>query len=129
MSGNANLGTEAVRAMVEDHWRSFLAVTRQHPEMAQASILQFDDRMQATASSMPPEQAQAFLQAVDDEGSILADEYDRDPDALRCRLGLSLNTVLPHAAYHRSSLSDMAVGIPARATIGRSLVLLFRRFS
>ena len=73
MEEQSRVDRTTVRAMVEDHWRSFLAVARQNPLIALKSINGFRDRLLATASLMPPEQAQEFLQAVDEEDQIIAE--------------------------------------------------------
>jgi hypothetical protein len=79
--------------MVEDFWRSFLAVARQNPQVGAESILRFNERMQSTAALMEKEQADIFLRTVEEERELLFNEYERNPDALKRRLGLETNVI------------------------------------
>jgi hypothetical protein len=78
--------------MVEDFWRSFLSVA-QAPKISAEIILRFNERMQATAAAMEPEKAATFLQIVEEEREILFNEYEKNPDALKTRLGLQPATI------------------------------------
>src|SRR5882724_8037817 len=78
----------AVRSMVEDFWRSFISVAATNPQIGAQSIQNFDDRIQATASLMVPDKARMFLRAIEEERDVLFNEYRRNPDALKRRLGL-----------------------------------------
>jgi len=79
--------------MVEDHWRSLLAVAKQNPQVAKESILRFQERIQTTASLMQTEHANTFLQVVEEEREVLFTEYERNPDDLKRRLGLRSNII------------------------------------
>lgn len=116
----------AIRAMVEDYWRSFISVAHQEPEIGRETIMRFQERIQATASSMPPDQAQEFLQTVEEERDMLANEYDRNPDALKCRLGLPTDASHQIHVVHRQSLADVAVKTVVRATVWEVIIALFR---
>jgi hypothetical protein len=79
----------AIRSMVEEFWRAFISVAATNPQIGAQTIENFDERIQATASLMVPVNAQIFLQAVEDERDLLFEEYKRNPDALKRRLGLA----------------------------------------
>ena len=120
----------AIRSMVEDHWRSFISVAVSNPQIGFQSLENFDERIQATAALMPPERAAMYLQAVEEEREILFNEYNRNPDALKRRLGLG-PVRQPNRVVHqhqRQSIGEMAVRTAVRATIWESVISLFRAF-
>jgi hypothetical protein len=120
----------AIRSMLEDHWRSFISVAVSNPQIGFQSLQNFDERIQATASLMPPERAAMYLQAVEEEREILFNEYNRNPDALKRRLGLG-PVRQPNRVVHqhqRQSIGEMAVRTAVRATIWESVISLFRAF-
>lgn len=120
----------AIRSMVEDHWRSFISVAVRNPKIGLQSLENFDERIQATAALMPRERAAMYLQAVEEEREILFNEYNRDPDALKRRLGLGPvkqpNRVVHQ--HHRQSIGELAVRTAVRATIWETVISLFRVF-
>jgi hypothetical protein len=79
------------------------------------------------ASSMDPETAKMFLQAVEKERELLFTEYNRNPDA---RLGLaplySRNAVIRRP--QRQSIGELAVRTAVRATIWETVISLFLAF-
>ena len=99
----------AIRAMVEDFWRSFLAVASQNPQIGVESVSRFDERMQSTASLMEKEQAENFLRIVEEERELLFNEYQRNPDALKRRLGLETNVVQSHRQIDPKSLDAESI--------------------
>ena len=115
--------------MVEDFWRSFLAVGRNNPTIGQETIFRFEERIKSEAALMPNNQAQVFLKAVDEEREILFNEYNLDPGALKHRLGLAPDAaptvVLPQ---QRQGFGEMAARTAVRATIWESVFSLFRLF-
>jgi hypothetical protein len=119
-----------IRSMVEDHWRSFISVAVRNPQIGFQSLENFDEQIQATAALMPPERAAMYLQAVEEERQILFNEYNRDPDALKRRLGLGPvkqpNRVVHQ--HHRQSIGELAVRTAVRATIWETVISLFRAF-
>jgi hypothetical protein len=120
----------AIRSMVEDHWRSFISVAVSNPQIGFQTLQNFDERIQATAALMPPERAAMYLQAVEEEREILFNEYNRNPDALKRRLGLG-PVRQPNRVVHqhqRQSIGEMAVRTAVRATIWESVISLFRGF-
>lgn len=136
-----------IRELVEDFWRSLILQGRQwgqaHPRMSRAEAesrfgeqsikmsRQFSDRMEKISYLMSPQQAELFLQIVDDEDRICFDEHQKDPEAFYRRLGLELTTQ-PRAArpapYRRQGIGEMAVRTAIRATIWESIYSLFRFF-
>ena len=120
----------AIRSMVEDHWRSFISVAVSNPQIGFQSLQDFDERMQATAALMPPERAAMYLQSVEEEREILFNEYNRNPDALKRRLGLG-PVRQPNRVVHqhqRQSIGELAVRTAVRATIWETVISLFRAF-
>ena len=81
--------------MVEEHWRAFIEVA-QTPEIGARLIARFDERIKMTAAGMEPKRAATYLQNVDEEREILFNEYERNPDALKTRLGLQ-PAIIPRA--------------------------------
>jgi hypothetical protein len=92
MDSGASTDRAVIRAMVEEFWRSFL-ITAQTPGISTELIVQFNQRMQARAAAMDPENAALFLQIVDEEREILFNEYEKNPDALKTRLGVQPPTI------------------------------------
>jgi hypothetical protein len=131
-----------VRRMVEDFWRSLmlygrhLGETRPNISRDEAARLtlefsrSFDERNQATAALMQPDQAEAFLKMIEEEDSICFDEHQRDPDAFYRRLSLNLtsNPQPPaRVVYRRQGLGELAVRTAVRATVWEMIFSLFRR--
>ncbi|HUC72660.1 MAG TPA: hypothetical protein VMS01_15835 [Stellaceae bacterium] len=128
MIQNVNIDRAAIRSMVEEHWRSFLAVARDNPQIGKDSILRFQERIRSTASLMQPDQARVFIQAVEEEGEILFTEYGRNPDDLKQRLGLSPRFTNPVVTHQQQGLGEMVVRTAIRATVWESVFGLFRLF-
>jgi hypothetical protein len=101
----------SIRSMVEDHWWSFISVALTNPQICFQSVQNFDQQVRATASLMPPLKAKTYLQAVEEEREILFNEYNRNPEALKRRLGLAAalrpNPVI--RVRQRQSIGEMAV--------------------
>lgn len=88
MAPELNVDREAIRSIVEDFWRSFLATAQSHPETAEETIAKFDAQISSLASMMPLEQSETFRKVVEEEREALFQEYNKNPDALKTRLGL-----------------------------------------
>jgi hypothetical protein len=125
---NATVDRVAIRSMVEDFWRSFISLAVDHPEMGMKSIQRFDEQIQATAMLMESSNAQKYLQAVEEERDVLFQEYNRNPESLKRRLGLSHPTPVAPVHYHRQGMGEMVVRTAVRATIWESVFSLFRLF-
>jgi hypothetical protein len=79
---------------------------------------------------MVPANAEIFLQAVEGERDLLFQEYKRNPDALKRRLGLAAASQ-PSLMSHRNqrqSIGEMAVRTAVRATIWETVISLFGAF-
>jgi hypothetical protein len=74
---------------------------------------------------MPSEQAKTFTQTVEEQRQILFDEYGRNPEALKHRLGLAGP---PAVTYQQQGLGEMVVRTAIRATVWESVFSLFRLF-
>src|SRR5689334_5385829 len=116
--------------MVEDFWRSFISTAVANPQIGAQIIQNFDKRIQATASLMLHDKARMFLQSVEEERDLLFNEYNRNPDALKRRLGLG-PVRQPHLVVHqhqRQSIGELAVRTAVRATIWETVISIFRAF-
>ena len=89
MNETVSIDRALIRSTVEDHWRSFLSVAVDNPQIGMQSIERFDEQIQATALLMDASKSTMYLQIVRQEQDKLFKEYEKDPDALRRRLGLS----------------------------------------
>jgi hypothetical protein len=120
----------AIRSMVEDFWRSFISVAVDNPQIGLQSIQHFDKRIQSIAAVMEPERSTLYLQTVEEERDKLFQEYNRNPDGLKCRLGLSAPRPVPAPVVHhqRQSMGEMAVRTAVRATVWESVISVFRLF-
>jgi hypothetical protein len=128
VSEAVSIDRHAIRAMVEDFWRSFLAVGRTNPAIGQQTVMRYEERITSTAALMPDDQARVFLKAVDEERETLFNEYNRDPDALKHRLGLPLDPAPVVFYQQRQGFGEMAVRTAVRATIWETIFSLFRFF-
>lgn len=131
-----------VRRLVEDFWRSLVLYGRhlgetqpnlsrdEYMRLSQAFSRRSHERNQATAATMPPEQAQIFLQMIDEEDDICFQEHQHNRDAFYHRLGLNLTSdpkPTQTFVYRRQSLGEMAVRTAVRATIWELIWSVFRR--
>ena len=118
----------SARLAVEDHWRHFLTLVHIDRQAALKSVYGFDSLIREMTVQMPEPDATIFKQIVEAERTKLADEYDRNPDALKARLGLT--TSMPHymPSFHRQSMDEMIVRTVVRATIWESVWAIFRLF-
>src|SRR5215831_15210442 len=100
-----------VRRLVEDFWRSLvlhgrhLGETQPNITHEEAQNLMRDfsrrwtERNEATAATMPPEQAQIFLQMIDEEDGICFEEHQRNRDAFYRRFGTQSDERPPAGAF------------------------------
>ena len=125
MAESVSVDRAVVRAMAEDHWRSFLAVAATSAEIGAASIRRFEERIHATAALMAPGDAATFLKAMQEERNMLVDEYERDPETLKRRLGFA-----PGVQAHtgQQGIGGMVVRTAVRATVWDAVRALFSAF-
>jgi hypothetical protein len=121
-----NVDRAKIRAMIEDHWRSYLGITCQYLQLAHEMSGRFAESLDATTSLMPPEQAQELNEIFKEELNIFMDEYRRNPAAVEQRLSLRENSASP--PYHQPSLADPEVKEAVRATVLESVASLLRLF-
>jgi hypothetical protein len=137
-----NVDRAMVRRLVEDFWRSLmlfghnLGATQPNisGEEIKAKAIEFsgsfERQIQATAALMPSEQAQKFLQMVEEEDTICFNERQRDYEAFCRRLGINLTSrpsMAPQAAHRRQGLGELAVRTAVRASVWELAWSLFRR--
>jgi hypothetical protein len=89
--------------------------------------LRWADRIEATASLMPPEQAKIFKEIAEEETVLLMRELKRNPKALPKRLGVEIGKRSPPVVYQRQSIGEMAIRTAVRATVWELIFSLFRR--
>jgi hypothetical protein len=145
LSDYSRFDRSSVRRLVEDFWRELIlfgfhiGATNRYltpEELAPMSAdlsRRFRERNEATATLMPADQAEAFLQMIDEEDTICFEEHQNNRDAFHRRLGLNFREdqrwVLPQTArYRRQSFGEMAARTAVRATIWESIYSLFRLF-
>jgi hypothetical protein len=90
----------------------------------------FQERNEADAALMPPEQAKIFLRMIDEEDRICSEERQRNPDAFYRRLNLHLTSnpsAPPPQNNQRQGIGEMMVRTVVRATIWEIVESFFRR--
>jgi hypothetical protein len=119
------------RKIMEDHYRTFiaLALAGRVADLA-AYRLGFEERIEAIARGLStPEASQMFIDRFNRERDSIADEYDRDPAALKRRLGISAGLAMPIRAQHSGQqLGNLVVNTAVRATVWESIFSIFRLF-
>jgi hypothetical protein len=119
---------QSARLTVESHWRNFLFLVHIDKQKAFAAIREFERDMNMMYENLAPAQAAIFRQVIEEEREKLSNEYDRNPDALKTRLGLS-NSMPAFRPYgNRQSMDELIVKTAVRATIWESIWLIFRMF-
>jgi hypothetical protein len=116
------------RAIAEQHWREMIdAAFGGNMERATALLERLDQRIAATAAAMPPDRGAAFLRIAEEERNLLFEEYGRNPDALKRRLGarVELPPERPRA-HHHNSMADTVVRTAVRATVWEGVISIFR---
>lgn len=78
-----------IREMVEEFWRSFLAIGRSNPALAEQLIYSFEKRIHDMARLMTGTESELFLSTIDKEREKLFNEYKASPAMLKRRLGLT----------------------------------------
>ncbi len=118
----------SARLAVEDHWRNFLTLVHIDKRKAIEAQKSFDATMNMLTEHMPEPDASLFRQAIDVEREKILDEYDRNPDALKARLGLRNQVPASTRSQHRQGLGELAVRTAVRATVWESIRSIFRMF-
>jgi hypothetical protein len=118
----------SARLAVEDHWRRFLTLTHIDKRKALEAVYSFDATIKEMTDLMPEPDASFFRQTIEAERDKLADEYDRNPDALKARLGLIASVPGFTRSGNRRGLDELVVRTVVRATIWESIWSIFRMF-
>jgi hypothetical protein len=126
VSEHISVDRAKIKAMIEDHWRSYLGITGQYLQSAHELSDRFAEDLDATTSLMPPEQGQEFNEVFNEELNNFMDEYRRNPAAVEQHLGLREHSTRP--SCHQASLADVAVRKAFRATVWDSVDSLLRLF-
>jgi hypothetical protein len=120
----------AIRSMVDDHWRNVLSVSATGNLQLTAQLIKnFEDRMRDTTALMGQNKAKMFSLVVEEERKLVLNEFDRNPNLLKKRLGI-LSAAQPTPAipyYQPQSIGEMAVRTAIQATIWETVIALFRR--
>ena len=121
-----------IHELVDDSWRSFLTFAAQGSQaLGVACIERLDERSQQIAKTLEATAGMRFLAGVEAERVRIFDEYTKDPDALKRRLGVHAPTVAADQQQRgRSSrsLGELAVRTAVRATVWESISAIFRVF-
>ena len=118
--------------MVQNSWRSFLTYAALGSgERGVATIAQLETESQRISRTMEATRSRRFLATIEDERSKIADEYKRNPDELKRRLGVPISaSSAPPVVSGRSrqSLGELAVRTAVRATVWETIITIFRAF-
>jgi hypothetical protein len=118
----------SARLLVEDYWRNFLTLTHIDPRKAFEAVKSFDATIKMMTENVPEPDASVLRHTIQVERDKLADEYDRNPGALKARLGLANQPPAPVRPQNRQSLEELAVRTAVRATVWESVRSMFRMF-
>jgi uncharacterized Zn finger protein (UPF0148 family) len=118
----------SARLTVEDHWRNFLTLVHIDKRKAFEALHNFDATINMATEYMPEPDASRFRRIIEEEREKLADEYDRNPDALKARLGLINQAPTFIRSHNRQGLDELIVRTAVRATIWESIWSIFRLF-
>ncbi|MGF6575086.1 hypothetical protein ABH945_007215 [Paraburkholderia sp. GAS333] len=117
------------REMVHVNWRRMLTAKIRTTAEVQALSSAFTEKVQEIAGWLVKPDATAFLDEVDAERGVMADEYERDTRALKQRLGV-LEVGRQEADADnggRASVAGAVVGEVARTTMRVTLWGVMRR--
>lgn len=115
--------------LVEEHWRLFLcAAARGDEKGARKQILEFDQTCEESKARVArgefspkdnPENVRKITQYIEEVRGHIADEYDRDPVALKRRLGVPVSAPAgtSQRPSNRMGIGEMAVRTAVRATV------------
>ena len=118
----------SARLAVEDHWRNFLTLVHIDKRKAFEAVKDFDATIDMMAEYMSKPDASLLRQTIEVEREKIADEYDRNPNALKARLGLTNQVPTSTRSQNRQGLEELAVRTAVRATVWESVRSIFRLF-
>jgi hypothetical protein len=123
------------RSLVETHWRDMIdASFRGDMEKATAIQQRLDERILEIMVELPTDRGSEFVGAAEEERNKLFEEYRRDPEALKRRIGAAtaVPMVRPSRQPSRPSaamvIGDTVVRTAVRATVWESVRAIFRGF-
>lgn len=112
MGERGEVSREEVRQMVDTLWRSFLNFTAEgSPAMGQECIARFEERTHAEARKMDAEKGTEYLAMIDEERGLIMDEYTKDPERLKQRLGVQARPQYVQASKNRGSGCFIATAV------------------
>lgn len=88
MSEDADTRANALRAMVEDHWRSLIRLSGVNPQMAGEEVFRFEAMVDQLASQQPPDQEAWYRRTLQRLRGEYAERERIDPDSLRKSLNI-----------------------------------------
>jgi hypothetical protein len=115
--------------LVDLHWKLFLgAAARGDEDGARKLILDFEKNCEENKAKVirgesgpkdNPENFRKVVLYIEDARGRIADEYDRDPVALKRRLGVPVTTQVsaPARQTNRMGIGEMAARTAVRATV------------
>ena len=118
----------SARLAVEDRWRTFFSLVHIDKSKAIAAMKSFDATIKTMSESMPEPDASFFRQTIEAEREKILDEYERNPDALKARLGLTNQMSASTRSQNRQGLGELAVRTAVRATVWETIRSMFRLF-
>jgi len=120
------------RSIAETHWRDMIDAAFRGVQGATAILARLDDHIQEIAVQLPPDRNDGFLAAAEEERNKLFEEYRRDPEALKRRIGAATAQppgYFPHPMPQSSTakvIGDTVVRTAVRATIWETVRAIFR---
>ena len=127
-ANNLDKVRDSARLLVEDHWRNFLTLVRIDERQGLKAVYSFEATINMMTENMPEPDASVFRHIIETEREKLLDEYNRNPDALKARLGLTNRMSASTRPHNRQSLEELAVRTVVRATVWDSIWSIFRLF-
>lgn len=118
----------SARLTVEDHWRNFFTLVRIDKRKAMEAMNSFDATIKMLTASMPEPDSSFFRQTIEAEREKILDEYERNPDALKARLGMTNQAPTYTQSNNRQGLNELVVRTAVRATVWESVRSIFRAF-
>jgi len=122
------------KEMVEANWKAFLTFVAQGSvELGRECIVRFEEQIAQHARKMGKD-GERWLAVIEEQRALIFDEYTKNPDELKRRLGVSqpqqsIQSAPQHVHYvSGESLGDLAVRTTVRATIWASVLSIFRLF-
>jgi|ERR1035437_4077673 phosphotransacetylase len=121
---------EECKEMVESYWKSFLAFSAEGSiDLAKECLVRFEERIAKHAKAMGND-GKRWMEIIDEQRDLIFDEYTKDPNALKTRLGISPAPQPVQKAIHATgqNLGELAVRTAVRATVWESIISIFRLF-